>query len=429
MSIRQLILPVFLLLFAAANVGAQDGKCTNGDCENGKGRYILTNGDKYIGEFKNKQPNGRGAYYFANGDIYKGEFKDGKRHGYGTMEWLTGDKYVGDYVQNQRQGDGAYYFADGRVKKGVFKQGVLVQEFGEEPITTTTTTTKTDSSTIAKVEPTNKTDLTARGGTDTKAENNKTTGATSSTRTLSIVQQFAPAEGIIEGEKRVALIFGNSAYSSVPLKNAANDADDIAARLRLLGFEVWLHKDAKQREMKQIIRDFGQYIKEEKAVGLFFYAGHGLQAEGRNYLIPVDADIKKEQDIEFEAVDLGRLFVELEYAENPMNIVILDACRDNPYKKEFGDRFKAHTGFTQIQNSPVNTMVAFSTAPGAVASDGAGKNGLYTQELLRTLADTPTKKLEDVFKQVRAAVRKASGGKQIPWENSSVETDFFFKKG
>ena len=118
----------------------------------------------------------------------------------------------------------------------------------------------------------------------------------------------------------------------------------------------------------------------------------------------------------------------MEFAENPMNIIILDACRDNPYKKEFGDRYKSHAGFTQIQNAPINSMVAFSTAPGATASDGVGKNGLYTQELLKNLESNGDKKLEDIFKLVRSSVRKASAGKQIPWENSAIETDFYFKK-
>jgi hypothetical protein len=405
---------IFATLFTSAQA-----QCTNGDCAGGNGRFLYENGDRYLGEFKNHTPNGRGAYIFANGDVYKGQFKDGERHGYGTMEWKTGDKYIGDYVHNQRQGDGTYYFANGTMKKGVFKDGLLVQEFvpPAPPVVVVENTSDTSQNgTIANV------DTSQNRGKDPFANTNSNTTTSSSSK------KYAATAGIIDGEKRVALVIGNAGYTTSALKNSANDAQAMSDKLQQLGFEVWLCKDATKREMKQTIRDFGEYLKSEKAIGLFFFAGHGLQANGRNYLLPVDAEIRKSQDIEFEAFDLARILVELEFAENPMNIVILDACRDNPYKKEFGEHYKTHTGFTQIQNAPVNSVVAFSTAPGATASDGSGANGLYTQELLKSIDNIGSKKLEDIFKQVRTNVRKASAGKQIPWENSAIETDFYFKK-
>lgn len=418
-----------LILFAALGIQtfSLSAQCTNGDCNNGKGRFLFANGDRYIGEFKKGLPDGRGAYYYTNGDVYKGQFKEGERHGYGTMKWKAGEMYIGEYVRNQREGEGTYYFADGNVKHGVFKMGELVEDLTDkkdstkvEPVvvqnTTTTNTTK---------DPFNRTTSNPVTTTTNPATTNTTVANTTTTANKS--QQLAATSGVVPNEKRLALIIGNANYTTVPLKNAVNDAEAMAAQLRKVGFDVWLYKDATQREMKQAIRDFGQQLQEKKAVGLFFYAGHGLQADGRNYIVPVDADIRKAQDIEFEALDLSRVFVEMEYAENPLNIAILDACRDNPYKNQFGDGAKRHTGFTQIQNAPVNSMIAFSTAPGAVASDGDGKNGLYTQELLKCLGEKNLK-LEDIFKKVRSNVRKASGGKQIPWENSSIESDFFFSK-
>jgi hypothetical protein len=409
-SMKKLLISLSFFALALSQIHAQ---CSNGDCANGNGRFLHANGDRYLGEFKDSVSNGRGAYYFNNGDLYKGQFKKGERHGFGNMTWKSGDKYIGEYAHNQRHGDGTYYFADGRVKKGVFKDGVLVQEFSPPKI---------DPPTVATVTKIDSNNLVQRGG-DPLSNKNTPTNAGSNSKKMKAVS------GIVQGEARVALLFGNANYKETPLKNAGNDAQAMADELVKLGFEVWLYKDASKREMKEAIRDFSEYLRAQKAVGLFFYAGHGLQADGRNYLVPVDADIKGAQDIEFEAFDLSRLLVEMEFAENPMNIIILDACRDNPYKKEFGDRYKNYAGFTQIQNAPINSMVAFSTAPGATASDGTGQNGLYTQELLKNLASNGDKKLEDIFKLVRASVRKASAGKQIPWENSAIETDFYFKKG
>ena len=105
---------------------AQESGCTNGDCENGKGRYIFPNGDKYIGEFKAAQLDGRGVYTFKNGNVYQGQFKDNMRHGYGTYKWINGDTYIGEYVKNEREGEGAYYYADGKLEKGTFKKGQFV---------------------------------------------------------------------------------------------------------------------------------------------------------------------------------------------------------------------------------------------------------------------------------------------------------------
>jgi len=377
-------------------------KCTNGDCVNGKGRFLFPNGDKYIGEFKSSQPDGRGAYTYANGDVYKGQFKKGRRHGYGTMTWKVGEMYIGEYVKDLREGEGTYYYKDGRIVHGKFKGGKLIEDL---------TVKKDTAAVVVNVD-------TASNNRPDPLQNNQSQANQ---------QHLFPTGGIIPNEKRFALIIGNSNYSKLPLKNPKNDATAIAAELRKMGFEVWLLLDASKRDMKQAIRDFGQQLKDNKAVGLFFYAGHGIQADAKNYILPIDADIRKAQDIEFEALDLGRVFVELEYAENPMNIVILDACRDNPYKSQFGEKAKNYTGFTLVQNAPVNSLIAFSTAPNAVASDGTGNNGLYTEELVKVLPEKGLK-LEDIFKKVRSSVRKASNGKQIPWENSSIESDFYFHK-
>jgi uncharacterized caspase-like protein len=154
---------------------------------------------------------------------------------------------------------------------------------------------------------------------------------------------------------------------------------------------------------------------------VLYFAGHGIQVKGRNFLIPVDAAIEREDEVAYKGVDAGLVLDKLESARNPLNIVILDACRNNPFAR--GAR-SAAVGLAQME-APVGTLIAFATAPGAVASDGDGKNGVYTQHLLQHIVQ-PGLKVEDVFKRVRFGVRRDTSGKQIPWENTSLEGDFYF---
>ena len=225
-------------------------------------------------------------------------------------------------------------------------------------------------------------------------------------------------------EKRYALVIGNSDYSSAPLRNPVNDAKAIAAELEDLGFEVMLFTNIDQSEMKRNIRSFGEKIAENSGVGLFYFAGHGMQLNGENYLVPVRAIIEKEQDVELESVNLQRVLGEMEYARNDMNIVILDACRNNPFSRNF--RSVVSNGLTNIK-APRGTIIGFATAPGNVAADGTGEHGLYTQELLKAIR-IPGLKIEDVFKLIRINVYELSNEKQLPWENTSIFGDFYFKK-
>ena len=146
-----------------------------------------------------------------------------------------------------------------------------------------------------------------------------------------------------------------------------------------------------------------------------------MQIRGHNFLIPVGADIKREDEVQYKAFDANQLLDKMESARNPINIVILDACRNNPFSRSFRS---SATGLAQME-APVGTYVSFSTAPGRVASDGEGANGLFTQHLLTSLR-TPGQKVEDVFKQVRVRVMQESGGQQIPWDSSSLTGDFYF---
>ena len=234
----------------------------------------------------------------------------------------------------------------------------------------------------------------------------------------------AAASGVneISTDKKIALVIGNSKYEVGPLTNPENDARAMAKSLRDTGFEVMEYTNLKKRELEESLRAFGSKVSRG-GVALFFFAGHGMQVRGANYLIPVGANIQKETDVEFEAVDAGRVMSEIESAGSRLNIVILDACRNNPFARSFrsGSRGLA------VMSAPSGTVVAYATGPGEVASDGDGKNGLYTQELLKNLNE-PNLKIEDVLKRTRIAVKEKTKGQQVPWENTSLDGDFYFRK-
>ena len=221
-------------------------------------------------------------------------------------------------------------------------------------------------------------------------------------------------------EKRAALVIGNGTYEAAPLKNPVNDARDIAQALSQLGFEVIHKEDLNQNDLKRAIREFGAKIRNG-GVGLFYYAGHGIQVKGVNYLIPVGANIESEEEVEYEGVDVGFVLAQMESAGNRTNIVILDACRNNPFARSFRS---ASRGLASI-DAPSGTLLAYATAPGSVASDGEASNGLYTQELLKNMR-TPGLSVEDIFKRVRISVLSITKGKQIPWESSSLTGNFYF---
>jgi len=224
------------------------------------------------------------------------------------------------------------------------------------------------------------------------------------------------------GENRIALIIGNGAYKSAPLKNPVKDARDMAALLKSLGFAVTLKVDAEQKDMEEAVRQFGLDLRQG-GVGLFYFAGHGLQVGGNNYLVPVDAKIQSESDVRFECVDAGRVLGKMEDAGNSLNIVILDACRNNPFSRGFRS---ADRGLAEMR-APTGSLIAYATAPGSVASDGTGDNGIYTKHLLKTMR-TPGLSITDVFMRVRMGVVAETGKKQVPWESSSL-TGYFYLSG
>ena len=235
-------------------------------------------------------------------------------------------------------------------------------------------------------------------------------------------QERAATRPSSPGGPKQALVVGNSAYTHTsPLKNPVNDAKAIGSALQQLGFEVTTLLDVDQRQMEQALRRFGSRLRDQNGVGLFYYAGHGMQVAGENYLLPVDINPSTETDVRYDAIPVGKLLGQMEAAGNGMNIVILDACRNNPFSRSFRSNSR---GLAQVI-APTGSFISYATAPGNVAADGEGDNGLFTAKLLEHMK-TPGLKLEEVFKRVRSDVQRESNDQQVPWDSSSLTGDFFF---
>ena len=222
---------------------------------------------------------------------------------------------------------------------------------------------------------------------------------------------------------RIALVMGNSGYQTLPrLRNPVNDARLMTKTLQASGFVVITVLDADQKTMKRAMLRFTRRLRKTGASGLFYYAGHGVQVAGENYLIPLGIDLQDESEVEIEAINVNAFVATMENTQNPINIVILDACRNNPFP---GSTRSTSRGLARV-SAPRGTFVAYSTAPGQVAQDGDGANSPYTTALAAAMS-RPGLSIEQVFKRARIDVLKATDDAQIPWENSSITGDFFFK--
>jgi hypothetical protein len=219
---------------------------------------------------------------------------------------------------------------------------------------------------------------------------------------------------------RVALLIGNNTYSASPLRNAVNDARDLGAALKELGFKVIVKENATRNDMIVGLREFGAAL-EGASAALFFYAGHGMQFKERNYLIPIDAVMASEDDITLFSFEVNQVFDRMERAKTRHNFIILDACRDNP----FASSFKLSSSGLAQMSSPTGTFIAYATSPGSVARDGFDRNGIYTKHILQNIK-VPNQPVEIMFKRVREGVELETRRLQTPWDSSSLKGDFTF---
>lgn len=224
-------------------------------------------------------------------------------------------------------------------------------------------------------------------------------------------------------EARVALVIGNSDYRSAPLDNPANDASDLAAALEKQGFNVLVRENVGERGLKEAVDVFAKHLKKG-GIGLFFFAGHGIQLKDQNFLLPVDVGFESEADVSFKSVSAEYVLSRMAEAGNRINIVILDACRNNPLQQSRKTISKG-LGVMNVGRAEKGTFIAYATSPGSTAADGTGRNGLYTKHLLRSL-ETQDSDIDKVFGRVRTGVVQDTNGEQVPWTSSSVIGSFYF---
>ena len=407
----------------------RDGK------QEGKGTLTFPDGSKYVGEFKDNSRNGEGILYAPNGSIiskgiwvwntFSGEGQVQRNTGgelaetnlpncppsgrfdncFGTEVYGSGNKFIGEFKDGNFSGKGTLYAPNGSVlKAGIWLDGELINPIQVQKA-------NSPKSEVEKL----------RAEADEAKRKQSELEAQLKLAQQPVTQQSSPSNIAPRNSKRIALVIGNAAYNSAPLKNPLNDAADISLALRQSGFEVIDQRNATLQEMTRGIREFGDKLLKSD-VGLVYYSGHGLEVKGRNYLLPVNASMIREDEIAFQAIDANLILEKMNTAKKSVNILIVDACRDNPFARSFRS---TNRGLAQM-DAPTGTIVSFSTAPGKTASDGDGRNSPFTKNLVKAMmrADMP---IEAMFKEVRKSVVEETKGQQTPWESSSLIGDFYFK--
>jgi len=250
---------------------------------------------------------------------------------------------------------------------------------------------------------------------------------------LLVINSF-PCAAFEEVLPRYALIIGNADYKFAPLKNPVNDASDMASTLRQLRYNVTIALNQKPAQLRRTVKNFYAAINESNAISLLYYAGHAIQAENTNYLIPIEAGITSYEKMKSVSLSINDVLIELKKAESKQNILILDACRNNPFKPRHSDNSRGinisdkqllniSSGLAPVE-APTGTLIAYATEPGNTASDGNGENGTYTAALLKHIGKAET--AEALFKEVRKDVLDATNNRQTPWEHSSLIEKFYF---
>lgn len=425
----------------------------------GRGLYTFPNGEKYEGEFRNNNFDGRGVFTYLNGSVYTGEFRNGSLEGNGSFSSKTGERYEGEYRQGKRDGRGVLTSAEGTryvgefnagirsglgieydksgaiIKRGAWENGQLISSAELEPSlfpfdsqTQNRTGASGASSGQASGSPASASDSaqvlaqqrrTAEAARAAEAEKARAAAIERERQLAEERRKDAEVKALLG--KRLALVIGNANYTANPLKNPENDAEDISRALKESGFTVIDVRNGSLGKMRQAVRQFGDMLNDHD-VGLVYYSGHGVEVNGRNYLLPVNADIAREDEVADQSVDMGLILEKMATAKKAVNILIMDACRDNP----FGLGFRSKSKGLAMLDAPRGTIIAYATSPGRVADDGTGRNSPYTKNLLKYM-QIPNKPIESVFKDVRRGVQQDTKGGQTPWENTSLSGDFFFR--
>lgn len=409
------------------------------------GTDYSSSGNHYIGEFRNGLRNGLGALHsshtnsiisqgiWSNGALTKSEKLQQSNflnsnlpacQGTNPSIWdscigtdyaSSGDYYVGEFRNGLKSGQGTLLSSYGSIiNQGLWGNGVFISSSPIQQVQpllplqqVTAPTTEIEKLRAETQEAKRKQ---AEAEEQLRLSQQQTQKTTQTTTTPSI-------------GRRVALVVGNANYKVRPLKNPRNDADDISRSLRSSGFEVIDLRDASLQQMRNGVRQFGDRLINND-VGLVYYSGHGVEVKGRNYFIPVNADIMREDEIADQGLDVSLILEKMNTAGKGVNILIVDACRDDP----FGRSFRSSSRGLAQMDAPRGTIIAYATSPGKVASDGdpRERNSPYTKNLVKAMQQ-PNKPIEQVFKEVRRAVQEETKNQQTPWENTSLSGDFYFK--
>lgn len=448
----------------------------------GSGKYSTVEGYVYTGDMRNGLMEGEGQLLYPDGARYLGGFKRGRMEGLGTLIQNDGWTTVGGMRNGQNEGPTVSLSANGSiVKRRLFKGDKIVRELSEAEfnqrfqqeygvtLSSVLASIHSKSELIASevaggaakaVPPKGKAEVQKSVAEDKerkKVEQSQLASIQEERKRLNEdraklaarkreqlkaeeeIKRLAEQRKWLEAEKarlgkphaeqllpatapmqKTALVVGNSSYRHMQrLQNPANDAQDIAGVLSRLGFKVTVLLDADMRQMNEAVQNFGKELRRG-GLGLFYYAGHGMQLKGDNYLIAIDSNIQSEADIQYSGLNAGHVLAKMDEAKSNPNIVILDACRNNPYARSFS---RSAQGGLAKMDAPTGTLIAYATSPGGTADDGKSRNGLYTKHLLANMG-TPGITVEDIFMLVRQGVARDSGKKQIPWEVSSLTGNF-----
>ncbi len=450
--------------------------CIEGDCKNGFGKFVYTNG-YYEGNFKNGYRNGYGKYYFDIGDYYVGNFKDNKFNGKGMFFYTNGERYSGEWKEQRYHGYGQLFHFDGLPEEGYWSEGKFMGK-DQKPagyevwvknnynnvgtgsnttVSNTNTNTKppattgtkptgnvagnTPTNTNTNPKPTNQNTNTKPTNTNTKptgnvAGNTNTKPTNQNTNTKPTNTNTKPSDGgfsLVDKEfvkKGLALVIGNSKYRYITkLNNPANDVLAVSNQLKANGFDVITVYDGDRDAMIEAFMKFGERLQGYE-VGLFYYSGHGVKYGSENYMVPVGANIRTPEDVALSCLGLSNILNRMGKAFTKLNIVIVDACR-TPFKDGRGsnDDFDPEPTLNS-KTLPDETGIYFATSDGTPASDGQpGTNGVYTGELVKYLKYMcqDNVNIEDIFKRVLKEVKSKSNKVQVPEAKSSITKDFFYQ--
>ena len=388
----------------------KDGKLS------GNGTYSYADGDKYTGEFKVDRLNGQGSYNFAYGGKYIGEFKDGQFSGLGSYIFDDGRKYTGEWKEYKLNGKAIKFDTDGTIaESGIYQDDLLVtsQNIHLDSL-------REDDQLKAQIEEERR--LRKEEEFKRKEEEARRKEAEDKIRQLQQANQVKPNSITNFGtDKRIALVIGNDSYSRFPvLSNAVNDSKAMSEALKQANFEVSYYKDLNKHQMEEVLNNFSKKLGKDD-VGMFYFAGYGIQANSRNFLIPVHEFIKKPSDLPYEALDVDLVMESFRDSRSTLNIVVLDACRNS---------LDTHDGMSRgltLTDAPMGSIVAYASAPCKTASDGDSGNSPFTKNLINIMQRKGLK-IEDVFKELRLAVSRETNGEQVPQELSKLVGDFYFRQ-